>query len=232
MNISEAHSWIAIKRCLKDTKTLPRASYPLGNTSQFNKPVPHKITKRIKDVTLAVHSVINFPLDIYHPWINMVKRYPSDVLNDVIFWCEGAYSNKQNGLAAELIIANLKGAQFQISEENQEGYAQWYDSGENRSSTSIILITENRHRPTQQSQRKRGNACDLKKHLIRTAYIDQEGYQKNKGNNRCHRLLVSVLDKKNGKRSENCHDKWNNWNKIPQIIKLHWYFLWNTPFIQ
>jgi porphobilinogen deaminase len=67
MNISPAHSWRAIKKCLKETKKLPRASYPLGNTSQFIKPVLHKITKRIKDITFTVHSFKDFPLDIYYP---------------------------------------------------------------------------------------------------------------------------------------------------------------------
>jgi hypothetical protein len=70
MNINAAHSWIAIKKCLKETKKLPRASYPLGNTSQFSKPVIHKIIKRIKDITLTTQSLEDLPLDIHYPSIN------------------------------------------------------------------------------------------------------------------------------------------------------------------
>jgi hypothetical protein len=36
------------------------------------------------------------------------------------FWCARACPNEQNGLAAELRIANLKKAKFQIGEENHE----------------------------------------------------------------------------------------------------------------
>jgi hypothetical protein len=55
---------MAIKKCLKETKKLPLASYPLGNTSQFSKPVLHKIIKRIKDITLTIQSFEDLPLDI------------------------------------------------------------------------------------------------------------------------------------------------------------------------
>jgi hypothetical protein len=48
--------------------------------------------------------------------------------------------------------------------------------------------------------------------------MNQKGYQENKRDNRCHRLLVSVLDEKNGKRAENCHDKRSNGNEIPQLL--------------
>jgi hypothetical protein len=58
---------MAIKKCLKETKKLPRASYPLGNTSQFSKPVMHKIIKRIKDITLTFQSFEDLPLDIHYP---------------------------------------------------------------------------------------------------------------------------------------------------------------------
>jgi hypothetical protein len=59
---------MAIKKCLKETKKLPRASYPLGNASQFSKPVLHKIIKRIKDITLTIHSFEDLPLDIKYPF--------------------------------------------------------------------------------------------------------------------------------------------------------------------
>ena len=72
MNISAVHSWKAIKKCLKETKKLPRASYPLGNTSQFSKPVLHKIIKRIKEITLTIQSFEDLPLDIHYPSINSV----------------------------------------------------------------------------------------------------------------------------------------------------------------
>jgi hypothetical protein len=55
---------MAIKKCLKETEKLPLASYPLGNTSQFNKPVINKIIRRIKDITLTVQSFEDLPLDI------------------------------------------------------------------------------------------------------------------------------------------------------------------------
>jgi hypothetical protein len=58
---------MVIKKCLKETKKLPRASYPLGNTSQFSKPVIHKMIKRIKDITLTIQSFEDFPLDIHYP---------------------------------------------------------------------------------------------------------------------------------------------------------------------
>jgi len=58
---------MAIKKCLKETKKLPRASYPLGNTSQFSKPVLHKTIKRMKDITLTFQSFEDFPLDIRYP---------------------------------------------------------------------------------------------------------------------------------------------------------------------
>jgi hypothetical protein len=62
---------MAIKKCLKETKKLPRASYPLGNASQFSKPVLHKITKRTKDITLTFQSFEDFPLDIRYPLLLM-----------------------------------------------------------------------------------------------------------------------------------------------------------------
>jgi hypothetical protein len=70
INIRAVHSCIAIKKCLKETKELPRASYPLGKTSQFNKPVTHKIEKRIKDVTLTSQSFEDLPAGIHFPSIN------------------------------------------------------------------------------------------------------------------------------------------------------------------
>jgi len=63
---------MAIKKCLKETKKLPRASYPLGNKSQFSKPVLHKITKRRKDITLTFQSFEDFPLDIRYPLLLML----------------------------------------------------------------------------------------------------------------------------------------------------------------
>ena len=47
ININAAHSWIVIRKCLTETNTLPLASYPLGNTSQFNRPVMLNKIKRI-----------------------------------------------------------------------------------------------------------------------------------------------------------------------------------------
>jgi len=63
---------MAIKKCLKEVKKLPRASYPLGNTSQFSKPVLPKIIKRIKDITLTFQSVEDLPLDIRYPLLPML----------------------------------------------------------------------------------------------------------------------------------------------------------------
>jgi hypothetical protein len=54
------HSWRATKKCRTETKKLPRASYPFGNTSQFSNPVPLKIKKRIKDITLTIQSFEDF----------------------------------------------------------------------------------------------------------------------------------------------------------------------------
>ena len=70
ININAAHSWIVIRKCLTETNTLPLASNPLGNTSQFNRPVMLNKIKRIKDKTLTVQSLkaflifINFHLGI------------------------------------------------------------------------------------------------------------------------------------------------------------------------
>jgi hypothetical protein len=63
---------MAIKKCLKEVKKLPRASYPLGNTSQFSKPVLPKIIKRMKDITLTFQSFEDFPLDIRYPLLPML----------------------------------------------------------------------------------------------------------------------------------------------------------------
>jgi hypothetical protein len=63
---------MAMKKCLKEVKKLPRASYPLGNTSQFIKPVLPKIIKRIKDITLTFQSFKDFPLDIHYPLKKML----------------------------------------------------------------------------------------------------------------------------------------------------------------
>ena len=60
------------KKCLKGTKKLPRASYPLGNTSQFSKPVLHKTIKRIKEITLTIQSFEDLPLDMHYPSTNSV----------------------------------------------------------------------------------------------------------------------------------------------------------------
>ena len=70
ININAVHSWIVIRKCLMETNTLLLASYPLGNTSQFNRPVMLNKIKRIKDKTLTVQSLkafllfINFHLGI------------------------------------------------------------------------------------------------------------------------------------------------------------------------
>ena len=70
ININAVHSWIVIRKCLMETNTLPLASYPLGNTNQFNRPVMLNKIKRIKDKTLTVQSLkafllfINFHLGI------------------------------------------------------------------------------------------------------------------------------------------------------------------------
>jgi hypothetical protein len=63
---------MAIKKCLKETEKLPLASYPLGNTSQFSKPVTNKIIKRIKDITLTIQSFEDLPLDIRYLSINSI----------------------------------------------------------------------------------------------------------------------------------------------------------------
>ena len=47
-----------------ETNTLLLASYPLGNTSQFNRPVMLNKIKRIKDKTLTVQSLKAFLLFI------------------------------------------------------------------------------------------------------------------------------------------------------------------------
>jgi hypothetical protein len=58
------------RKCLRETRTLPLASYPLGKTSQFNRPVPLNKINRIKDETLTAQSLkafllfINFLLEI------------------------------------------------------------------------------------------------------------------------------------------------------------------------
>ena len=70
ININAAHSWIVIRKCLTETNTLPFASYPLGNTSQFNRPVMLNKIKRKKEKTFTVQSLkafllfINFHLGI------------------------------------------------------------------------------------------------------------------------------------------------------------------------
>ena len=69
-NISAVHSWTVIRKCLTDTNTLPLASYPLGNTSQFNRPVTLTRIKRIKDNTLTAQSLKAFSFFInFHLWI-------------------------------------------------------------------------------------------------------------------------------------------------------------------
>jgi hypothetical protein len=56
MNINAVHSWTVIKKCLIETKKLPRASNPLGSMSQLTRPVPHKIIKRVNEITLMTQS--------------------------------------------------------------------------------------------------------------------------------------------------------------------------------
>jgi hypothetical protein len=67
MNIDAVHSCNAIKKCLKGTKKLPRASYPLGKTSQFSRPVPLKRIKRIKDIKLIIQSLEDLAIDMRYP---------------------------------------------------------------------------------------------------------------------------------------------------------------------
>jgi len=64
ININAVHSWIVIRKCLTETNTLPLASYPLGNTNQFNRPVMLNKIKRIKDKTLTAQSLKAFLLFI------------------------------------------------------------------------------------------------------------------------------------------------------------------------
>jgi len=73
ININAVHSWIVIRKCLTETNTLPLASYPLGNTSQFNRPVMLNKIKRIKDKTLTVQSLKAFLLFI-NIYLEMKKR--------------------------------------------------------------------------------------------------------------------------------------------------------------
>lgn len=64
ININAVHSWIVIRKCLTETNILPLASYPLGNTNQFNRPVTVNKIKRIKDKTLTAQSLKAFLLFI------------------------------------------------------------------------------------------------------------------------------------------------------------------------
>ena len=64
MNINAVHSWTVIKKCLIETKKLPRASNPLGSMSQLTRPVPHKIIRRVNEVILMTQSFENFFIDI------------------------------------------------------------------------------------------------------------------------------------------------------------------------
>ena len=73
ININAVHSWIVTRKCLTETNTLPLASYPLGNTSQFNRPVMLNKIKRIKDKTLTVQSLKAFLLFI-NIYLEMKKR--------------------------------------------------------------------------------------------------------------------------------------------------------------
>ena len=68
ININAVHSWIVIRKCLTETNTLPFASYPLGNTNQFNRPVTLNKIKRIKDKTLTAQSLKAFVLFIFFSW--------------------------------------------------------------------------------------------------------------------------------------------------------------------
>ena len=73
INSNAAHSWTEVRKCLIETNMLPLASYPLGNTSQFNKPVMLSKTKRIKDKTLTIQSLNDLLLFIiFHPKINLI----------------------------------------------------------------------------------------------------------------------------------------------------------------
>ena len=64
ININAVHSWIVIRKCLTETNILPFASYPLGNTNQFNRPVTVNKIKRINDKTLTAQSLKAFLLFI------------------------------------------------------------------------------------------------------------------------------------------------------------------------
>jgi hypothetical protein len=95
MNISAAHSCKAIRKCLKETKKLPRTSYPLGNTSQFSNPVLHKIIKRIKDVTLTIQSFEDLTLDIHYPPIEHCLDFLSFVTSKVYFLYHSDFQENQ-----------------------------------------------------------------------------------------------------------------------------------------
>ena len=81
ININAVHSWIVVRKCLTEINTLPLASYPLGNTSQFNRPVMLNKIKRIKDKTLTVQSLtalllfINFYLRIKGWEVSWLSSY-------------------------------------------------------------------------------------------------------------------------------------------------------------
>jgi hypothetical protein len=64
ININAVHSWIVIRKCLTETNIFPLASYPLGNTNQFNRPVTVNKIKRINDKTLTAQSLKAFLLFI------------------------------------------------------------------------------------------------------------------------------------------------------------------------
>lgn len=95
MNISATHSWIAIKKCLRETKKLPFAWYPLGNTSQFSNPVLYKTIKRIKDITLTIQSFEDLPLDIHYPPIERCLGFSSLVTSKVYLFYHSAFQENQ-----------------------------------------------------------------------------------------------------------------------------------------
>ena len=56
MNNRAVHSWISIRTCLNPTRNPLVAPYPLGNITQFIRPVTLNRMKRINDTTLIIQS--------------------------------------------------------------------------------------------------------------------------------------------------------------------------------
>ena len=74
MNINAVHSCSATKKCLTETRKLPRASYPLGNTYPLSKPVTLRMINSIKDTTLTIQSLEAFLLAIISAYLSIQDR--------------------------------------------------------------------------------------------------------------------------------------------------------------